>query len=199
MSGLDWMFGQDLPLLSLTFARDLTPGQLLERMGADPATLAERDRRAYDQEFGDLVYDDDGYVVLAGRYGSWAWAWEEASWRCVEDDRLVCAVSEQTSAVVLHTNEKPMVDFRYAENGRLVTGINTMLSLTPGDRTGSHIHRFDPELRALGADPDQGEAGPLGERELFFRLLEGLGIGLPHADLMTNPAYSARLRPPRTA
>lgn len=73
-----------------------------------------------------------------------------------------------TTAVVLHTNEQPMVEFRYAEDGRLVTGINTLLSLRPEDRTGSEPHRFDAPLRALEADPDSGDYGPLGPRGLLL-------------------------------
>lgn len=95
-------------------------------MGAESATLALRGQDVFLDEFGDVLYDDDAYVVSAGRYASWAWAWEHGSWLCVEDDELVRRVSADTTAVVLHANEKPMVEFRYAEDGRLVTGINTL-------------------------------------------------------------------------
>ncbi|MES9602382.1 hypothetical protein [Actinomadura sp. NPDC000929] len=71
MTGLAWMDGRDLPLLSLTFARDLTPRQLLERMGgADPVTLAVRDQDDFYDDYGDARDDEDAYVVSAGRYGS---------------------------------------------------------------------------------------------------------------------------------
>ncbi|MFD3722833.1 DUF6461 domain-containing protein [Streptomyces sp. NPDC058674] len=129
MSGLGWMYGADLPLVSVTFARDLTPRQLLERMGADPATLAERTQGDFDEDFGDMLYEDDAYVVTAGRYGSWAWVWEHGSWLCVEDDYLLGELSAGTAALSLHVNEKPLVDFRYAENGQLVTGLHTLLGI----------------------------------------------------------------------
>ena len=193
VTGLDWMYGQDLPLLSLTFARHLSPRELLERMGADDS-LALRSQEDFDDEFGDL-FDDDSYVVSAGQYGEWAWAWEHGSWQCVEDDRLVCDVSMGTQALVLHANEKPMVEFRYAENGRLITGINTLMGLHPEHCTGCDPHRFASALRALEAAPEYEDYGPLGPRGLFFRLAEELGVGLPHADLTTNPVLSAELRP----
>ncbi|MES9602381.1 hypothetical protein [Actinomadura sp. NPDC000929] len=79
---------------------------------------------------------------------------EYASCLCVEDDGLLPRVSTQTAAATLQANEKPMVEFRYAEDGHLVTGINTLLSLRPDDRFGSDPHRFDSRLRDLGADPD---------------------------------------------
>jgi hypothetical protein len=69
------------------------------------------------------------------------------------------------TAVVLHANEKPMVEFRYAEDGRLVTGINTLLSLRSEDRTGSEPHRFDATLCALEADPDSDDYGPWGSAD----------------------------------
>ncbi|MBC3839232.1 hypothetical protein GXW82_00515 [Streptacidiphilus sp. 4-A2] len=193
MTGLGWMYDSDLPLLSLTFARDLTARQLLERMGADQATVAERDQETFHDDFGEILYDDDAHVVSAGRYGRWAWVWEHASWLCVDDDDLVSDVSTGTAALVLHANEKPMVEFRYAEDGQLVTAINTVLSLAPKDRTGNDPHRFDPQLFALGADPDRDETGPLGLRGLFYRLAETLGMGIP-SDLYGEHTLSARLR-----
>ncbi|MFI0446606.1 DUF6461 domain-containing protein [Actinomadura sp. 6N118] len=195
MAGLAWMYGRDLPLLSLTFARDLTAWQLLNRMGVDSATLAMRDQDIFLDEFGDMLYDDGAYVVSAGRYGSWAWAWEHGSWLCIEDDDLVRRVSARTTAVVLHANEKAMAEFLYAEDGQLSVGINTLLSLRPEDRLGSDPHRLDTELRALGADPDRGEYGPLGLRGLFYRLVENFGVGLPREDLNKNPVLSGRLKP----
>ena len=145
-------------------------------------------------EFGDVLYDD-AYVVSAGQHASWAWAWEHGSWLCVEDDDLVRRVSAGATAVVLHANEKPMVEFRYAEDGRLVTGINTLLSLRPEDRTGSEPHRFDATLCALEADPDSNDYGPLGLRGLFYRVAEDLGVGLPHEDLIKKPVFSGQLQP----
>ncbi|MFF2951496.1 DUF6461 domain-containing protein [Kitasatospora sp. NPDC057965] len=189
------MYGADLPLVSVTFARDLTARQLLERMRADPSTLAERTQEEFREDFGDILYKDGAYVVTAGRYESWAWVWEHDSWLCVGDDDLLGVVSAGTAAVALHANEKPMVDFRYAENGRLVTGLDTLLGIQPEHRTGQDPHRFDAELRALGARPDTGETGPLGLRGLFYRLAEGLGAGMDRTDLLAGTVLSARLQP----
>jgi hypothetical protein len=195
MAGLDWMYGRDLPLLSLTVARDLTVWQLLERMGADPATLALREQEVFLEEFADILYDDDAYVVSAGQYGEWAWAWEHGSWLCVKDEDLVRRVSVGTIGMVVHANEKPLVKFRYAEDGQLITGISSLRSLRPEDRTGRDPHRFDTKLLALGADPEHTEYGPLGMRGIFYRLAEDLGVGLPREDLTTHPVVSAQLRP----
>ncbi|MER6366543.1 DUF6461 domain-containing protein [Kitasatospora sp. NPDC001527] len=195
MNGLGWMYGTDLPLVSVTFARDLTARQLLERMGADPSTLAERTQEEFHEDFGDILYKDGAYVVTAGQYGAWAWVWEHGSWLCVEDDDLLCELSAGTAALALHANEKPMVDFRYAENGQLVTGLDTLRGIQPEYRTGQDPHRFDSELLALGARPDTGETGPLGLRGLFYRLAEGLGAGMDRSDLLADTVLTARLQP----
>jgi hypothetical protein len=196
MDGMSWMYGSDLPLLSLTFARGITARELLDRMDAVPATVAVRDKEQFDRDFGAMLFDDDdSFVVSAGKYGDWAWAWEHDSWRNIEAPGLLPRVSEGTAAMVLHANEKPMVIFRYAEAGELVVGINTLLSLRTKDRTGSNPQFLDTQLFALGADPEEDEDGPLGPRGLFYRLVEGFGAGLPLADLMENPRLSGRLRP----
>jgi hypothetical protein len=193
MPGLDWVYGRDLPLLSLTFARDLTARELLERMGADPETVAVRSQDDFHDEFGDLLYADDAYVVSAGREGEWAW--EHSSWQCAVDERLLLEVSAGTAALVLHADEKPMVEFRYAEDGRVITGIHTLGGLGPEHRVGSDPLRFEAGLDALGADPGHEEYGPLGPRGLFHRLAEGLGVALPQDALVTRPVLSAQLIP----
>ncbi|MFD3722837.1 hypothetical protein [Streptomyces sp. NPDC058674] len=78
---------------------------------------------------------------------------------------------------------------------RLMGNCTTVDSIEPQHRTGQDPHRFDSELRALGAQPDTGETGPLGMRGLFYRLTEGLGAGLDQADLHAETVLSARLRP----
>ncbi|MBH0780878.1 DUF6461 domain-containing protein [Nocardia bovistercoris] len=198
--GLGWMYGRDLPLLGLTFARDVTARQLLERMGVHRHTVAVRGPDDFLAEFGDLLYEYDAYVVTAGQYGRWAYAWETGSGKCIEDRDLVLRASAGTAAVVLYYNEKPMVEFLYAEDGELVTGLNTLLSmnLAPQDRAGSDPHRFDVELDALGArlDGNEHQYGPLGCRGLFHKLAENLGVGIDEKDLDQRPVLSGRLRPP---
>ncbi|OEJ29089.1 hypothetical protein AS594_36465 [Streptomyces agglomeratus] len=193
MTGLGWMYGKDLPLVSLTFARDLAAPQLLGRMGADPATLTVRDQDDFHDEFEDRLDDMDAYLVTAGRCGNWAWAWEHASWRCVEGTELISDVSQGTAAVVLHFDGNGRAEFWYAENGHLLTGFNSETSLRLEDRFGVEPLRFDPELRVYGAIPEANDYGPLGSRALFLRIAEGLGIGLPHGDLFTEPVLSAQL------
>lgn len=55
----------------------------------------------------------------------------------------------------------------YAEYRRLFTGMFNLQSLRPADRIGDDPQRFDLELRALGADLDRDDPGPLGIRGLF--------------------------------
>ncbi|WP_155980772.1 DUF6461 domain-containing protein [Nocardia sp. CNY236] len=190
--GLGWMYGRDLPLLNLTFARQINARELLERMGVDRNTVAVRGPDDFHYELGGLLYEDGGYVVSAGHYRSWAWAWEEGSWKCMQDRGLVLRASIGTAALVLYANPK-LVGFHYAEDGRLVTGFGN--SLAPADRTGSDPHRFDTEMQTLGARPEEDEYGPLGSLGLFYRLAENLGVGVPE-DLHERPVLSGRLLPP---
>lgn len=97
MTGLGWLYGRDMPLICLTFARAMAPDELLRRMGVDPSTIALRTPSEFDREFRGQHGHLDGEVVEAGTYGSWAWASEENSWRCVEDDGLVRRASVGTA------------------------------------------------------------------------------------------------------
>ncbi|WP_228838348.1 DUF6461 domain-containing protein [Nocardia amamiensis] len=204
--GLGWLYDRDLPLLCLTFARQINARELLERMGVDQNTVAVRGPDDFRYELGDLLGADGGYVVSAGHYGSWAWAWEHGSWKCVEDRGLVLRASIGTAALVLHANEKPGEVFWYAEDGRLITGLYTTTGLASADRTGSDPHHFDTEMQALGARLEEDEYDPLGDGPLrdgplgvlgmFYRLAENLGVGLPLDDLNNHPVLSGRLLPP---
>lgn len=185
------MYGRDLPLLSLTFARDLTARQLLERMRANPATLAVRSQDDLYEEFED-PYETETYLVSAGRYGDWAWAWEHASWRCTEDVRLISDVSKGTAAVVLHSANS-RAEFWYAEDSQILSAFDSYRGIRTENRFGVEPSRFDSELRAYGAVPGSDDYGPLGHLGLFLRLAEGLGIGLSHDDLVTEPVLSAQL------
>lgn len=191
--GLGWMYDRDLPLLSITFARQINAKELLTRMGVDENTVAVREQNDFHNELGELLYASDGYVVSAGHYRNWAWVWEHGSWKCVEDRGLVLRASIGTAALVLNTSEKPGVVFQYAEDGRLVTGLDSMGSLV---RTGSDPHRFDTEIHALGARLEEYEYGPLGPDGMFYRLAENLGVGVPLDDLTERPVLSGRLLPP---
>ncbi len=187
------MYGSDLPLINITFARQINARELLDRMGVDQETVAVRGPDDFHYDLGGHLYTSDGYVVSAGHYRAWAWAWEHGSWKGVEDRGLLLRASIGTAALELHASEKPGMDFRYAENGRLVTGLNTMNLFK---RTGTDPHRFDPEIHALGARLEEGEYGPGGSLGLFYKLAENLGVGLPLDDLNNRPVLSGRLLPP---
>ncbi|WP_460723195.1 DUF6461 domain-containing protein [Nocardia heshunensis] len=181
-------------MVNITFARQINARELLERMGVDRNTVAVRGPDEFRDELGGLLYAADGYVVSAGHYRSWAWAWEHGSWKGLEDRRLVLRASIGTAALALHSNEKPGAVFRYAENGRLVTELSTTDGFA---RTGIEPHRFDTEMQAFGARPEECEYGPSrSSLGMFYRLAENLGAGLPVADLNDRPVLSGRLLPP---
>ncbi|QIS20938.1 DUF6461 domain-containing protein [Nocardia terpenica] len=191
IGGLGWMYDRDLPLVSLTFARQINARELLERMGVDHNTVAVRAPYDFHDELGGLLYVHDGYVVSAGHYGSWAWAWEHGSWKSLSDRGLVLRASIGTAALELHAGVNGGVVFRYAEDGRLITGLDITYRV---ERTGSDPHRFDTEMRALGARLE--EYGPLGPDGMCYRLAEDLGVGVGLDDLNERPVLSGRLLPP---
>ncbi|MER8199518.1 DUF6461 domain-containing protein [Streptomyces microflavus] len=195
VTGLGWMFGIDLPLVSLTFVKGITALELLQRMGADAATVAVRDQDDFHDEFGSLLFDLDAYVVSAGRWGDWAWVWEHSSWRCVEGTQLLSDVSAGTAGVVLHFSEGP-AEFRYAEDGQLLSAFSWEASTELEDFVGGTSSCFDAELRKHGADLGTGDYGPLGPRKLYLRLAESVGVGLDPKDLNIETVLSAQLTPP---
>ncbi|MFQ6331645.1 DUF6461 domain-containing protein [Nocardia sp. CWNU-33] len=153
--GLEWLYDTDQPLVGLTFARQINARELLERMGVDQTTVAMRGPDDFHYELGGLLYASDGYVVSAGHYRSWAWVWEHGSWKSIYDRGLVLRASIGTAALELRATGKPGAVFQYAENGHLITGLSTTDSSLA--RTGSDPHRFDPEIQALGARPEEYE------------------------------------------
>jgi hypothetical protein len=188
------MYDRDLPLVNLTFARQINARELLERMGVDRNTVAVRGLDDFHNELGGLLDTYDGYVVSAGHYRSWAWVWENSTWKSMYDRGLLLRASIGTAALELHATAKPGAVFRYAEDGRLVTGLDTMDTFV---RTGSDPHRFDTEMQALGTRPEEYEYGPLGSLGMFYRLAENLGVGVPEEDArIDRPVLSGRLLPP---
>jgi hypothetical protein len=176
------MYDRDLPLVGLTFARQINAQELLERMGVDQDTVAVRGPDDFHYELGGLLYTSDGYVVSAGHYRSWAWAWEHGSWKSFYDRGLVLCASIGTAALELHATMKPGAVFRYAENGRLITGLDT---------TDSSLARTGSDAR-----PEEYGYGPRGSLGMFYRLAENLGVGIPADDLINRPVLSGRLLPP---
>jgi len=153
--GLDHFRLRDVPLYTLTFARGLAPGELLTRMGVEPDTLAVYDPGELEDEFGDTLFDEDEPVVTTGTDGPWTWAWELGG-RHGLDERILRAVSRGTEAVALHHNEKPMHGFRYAVDGDVVVGFDTLRPVAP---TGLDPWRLGPYMRPLGLTAGQA-AGP---------------------------------------
>ncbi|MEV1066126.1 DUF6461 domain-containing protein [Streptomyces sp. NPDC050263] len=148
--GLDF-FRADVPIYTLTFAKRVSPQVLLTRMGADPDSVALRDEMSLHDEYGDTLLDDDEPVVTTGVDGAWTWAWKQGGMHGL-DERILCAVSMGTEAVVLHCNEKPMHWFTYAADGDILVGFHTLGPLEP---TGLSPAQLDEAMRPLGLVPGQ--------------------------------------------
>ncbi|MFJ3306903.1 DUF6461 domain-containing protein [Streptomyces sp. NPDC086549] len=148
--GLDFFRG-DVPIYTLTFAKQVSPEELLTRMGADPDSVVWRDVKSLHDEYGDTLLDEDEPVVTTGIDGAWTWAWEQGGMHGL-DERILCAVSEGTEAVVLHYNEKPMYWFKYAVDGDVLVDFHT---LGPLELTGPTPQQLDEAMQPLGLVPGQ--------------------------------------------
>ncbi|MFE9634664.1 DUF6461 domain-containing protein [Streptomyces sp. NPDC006463] len=185
--GLDLFREGDFPFFTLTFVRDLSPREILTRMGVDPSTVALRDAMDLSDDFDDDFLDDDEPVVTTGTDGPWSWAWEQGGTHGL-DERILRAVSTGTEAVVLHYNEKPMHWFKYAVNGETIVDFHTLQALEP---TGLDPARLDEYMRPLGLVP--GRVAPV---HSVLALVEGaFGISLTHPGEVDDERWSGRLNP----
>ncbi|MEQ8146386.1 DUF6461 domain-containing protein [Streptomyces sp. OP7] len=183
--GLDWFRYQDLPFYTLTFARNMSPVELLTRMGVDADTLALRDDDEFFDAFGEDLYDDEEPVVESGMHGVWACAWERGGEHGL-DDGILRRVSLGTESAVIHHNEKPMDWFKYAVDSEVVVDFDTLQAIEPA---GTDPAALDGIMRPLGLVP--GDVAPT---HGVLALVEALGAGMPQAE---DPGrrWSGRLLP----
>ncbi|WP_189326270.1 DUF6461 domain-containing protein [Streptomyces flaveus] len=185
--GLDLLRYHDFPIYTLTFARELTPAELLTRMGVIPETVAMRDLHDMSDDFGEDIFDDDEPVVSAATTGAWTWAWEEGGMHGL-DERVQRSVSVGTEAVALHHNEKPMDVFAYTVDGDLVSYVNTLMPIA---LEGSDPERLGEQMRAAGLVP--GESAEL--YGVLTLVENAFGIRLSGKQLIGEPRLSGQLRP----
>lgn len=179
--GLDFLRHRDLPFYTLTFARDLTAAQLLARMGADPETVAVRDRRQLSLDLGDLLSNENEPVVTTGSSGPWSWAWEQAGVHGLTT-RILQAVSAGTEAVVLHHNPEAYV-FTHACDGVVSSTFNT-LQRDPPATTDAHLRQHLPVLARSSDDP----------HSVLTLLEDAFGLQLTRDSATVQPNLSGRLR-----
>lgn len=175
----------DFPFYTLTFARNLSPAELLTRMGVDPGTLALRHVEHLSNDLGDDLLDEDEPVVVTGLDGSWAWAWEQGGVHGL-DERILSAVSAGTEATVVHYNDKPVHWFKYAVGGDLLVEFHTLQAIEP---TGQDPTRLDDIMRPLGLA--RGQVAPLYGVLTLMETAFGILVTAPGDDAR----WSGRLRP----
>ncbi|MET8898762.1 DUF6461 domain-containing protein [Streptomyces albogriseolus] len=185
--GLDLFREGDFPIYTLTFVRDLTPADLLTRMGVDPETLALRNAVDLSDDLGDDLFDDEEPVVTSGIDGSWTWAWEQGGLHGL-DDRILSVVSAGTEAVALHYNEKPMHWFKYAVGGEIIVDFHTLQAIEP---TGQDPARLDDAMRPLGLVT--GQVAPL--HSVLALVENAFDIRLRRPDEVDDERWSGRLLP----
>ncbi len=185
--GLDVFREGDFPIYTLTFVRDLSPAELLTRMGVDPETLALRDAVDLSDDLGDDLFDDEEPVVTCGIDGSWTWAWEQGGVHGLEE-RILSHVSVGTEAVVVHYNEKPIHWFKYAIGGEIIVDFHTLQAIEP---VGQDPARLESAMRPLGLIP--GQVAPL--HSVLALAENAFGIRLRQPDDVDDERWSGRLLP----
>lgn len=185
--GLDVFREGDFPIYTLTFVRDLSPAELLTRMGVDPETLALRDAVDLSDDLGDDLFDDEEPVVTCGIDGSWTWAWEQGGVHGLEE-RILSHVSVGTEAVVVHYNEKPIHWFKYAIGGEIIVDFHTLQAIEP---VGQDPARLENAMRPLGLIP--GQVAPL--HSVLALAENAFGIRLRQPDDVDDERWSGRLLP----
>ncbi|WP_436776483.1 DUF6461 domain-containing protein [Yinghuangia sp. YIM S09857] len=187
----------------MTFASLKEPRVLLQRLGVSPGTIAVRGQADNFDEDGDEIHPDfdeafdswGGCVVRAGTYGGWAWS-DEASTSWSANPEVTCTASVGGTAVSLHYNIKSMAVLNYAEDGVLVTAINTWKNPPLSGHAGRSPRFFDEDIAALGGSPGAETVEGVDAVELFFSVAEArFGVGLTYRSLVMEPVLCGEIAP----
>ncbi|MFC9509392.1 hypothetical protein [Streptomyces sp. NPDC057002] len=159
----------------VAFAAGLTPGEMLRRLGAVPATVRPRDRRQA-QRAVESAWAAHRPLVRAGAVGGWAYATAEGGAAQFARPEVLRALSAGTRVLVL-TRQGPEVALTFAEDGVPCPGEDIRRVMSP--REGNHAG--GPWARRLGVDLWPGSTAAY---TAFLAVLEGeFGIAYdPHAE-----------------
>ncbi|CAM5369943.1 hypothetical protein [Streptomyces purpurascens] len=130
----------------VAFAAGLTPGEMLRRLGAIPATVRPRDRRQA-QRAVESAWAAHRPLVRAGAVGGWAYATIEGGVAQFARPEVLRVLSAGTRVVVL-TRQGPEVALTFAEDGVPCPEEDTRRVMSP--REGNHAG--GPWARRLGVD-----------------------------------------------
>ncbi|WP_392900462.1 DUF6461 domain-containing protein [Streptomyces sp. LN699] len=170
--GLRWIADADFDNYCLTFARGLTPEELVRRMGGDADLITEP------ISLEDALQLDDGLgmVALVGRDNGWAFAVELNSAEG-EDRKIIENVSRGTEVIVLTKSFSSPSMFRLIRDGRSIAEFEVYQP----DRQA--VYGEDPEVvisamersgflldDGASAEPDDGEICALWLAEEEFGL-----------------------------
>lgn len=182
-----------LPLLpsgaTLTFTDQITPHELLQRLGASLGDV--RDVRAQDLHRL-LAAEGPGRQAVAGSVQGWSFALERGP--APVGPHMLETASTGTRTVLLHHTGNGTVRFGYAEDGVLVSRFDP---LVPQQREGRDPDRFMGLLLELGIDPG-ADAAAGAEAELAVLALYRLGARIIGARLDETAVRDATATAPLT-
>jgi hypothetical protein len=171
----------------LTFARGVSPDELLVRMGTDPDTLLARTRT--EAEYLQIDPHAPGLVVRVGRAGEWAFGLESCGNHGSRDE-VLSEVSRGTQALsTVYTGDGTRF-FSYAEDGVEVCWFDVD---SPSRGTGSDPNFLLPEMRAEGL-MDTAD-GSLDSGAAMLRVIRRrFGVTLPKEAVLTGKLLSSVVR-----
>jgi len=195
LDGVQWLAASDDMELGywVLFARELTPADLLTRLGLDVAPNLVLTR----EEANDLADETGDVVIRAGASGGWAYAFLEGGPVGQDSPDAVRRLSRGTEAVDIWRTVNAHRSLGCAQDGQLVCRFEPA---RPHERTGTDPDRLVGAMREAGLLPADGtspEEGPVDVDQPELRALalaeSVFRLDLPRAEVLDGRLLSARL------
>jgi hypothetical protein len=182
---MDWLPDAFREGFCVSFARNISPTELMTRMGGDPETALSLTR----EEAEELEMDDPdaGAIIRFGEYVGWAFAIQ--SWGAHGlGHPTIERMSSLTEAVSLASLESGIKWLCYAVDGVVSCEFDMTL---PHLKRGSQPERFDAAIERLGIGTVAAGRG-LAAAGLQLITSE-LGADLPQDSVSSQPLPAARI------
>ncbi|GII05249.1 DUF6461 domain-containing protein [Planobispora takensis] len=150
-----WLSRNDGPLhdiYGVSFIRDLSPHEVLIRLGVDTGAIEETTFDELDELVTEQALssegEDIGYVG-AVKVDDWTVLIEPSGWRVAVDSGVLERVSRGTEVVSINRHDYASDSFVHAIDGEVIVAFDP---LTPRFRSGSDSERWVTQMRDVGFD-----------------------------------------------
>ncbi|MFB7260801.1 DUF6461 domain-containing protein [Streptomyces nojiriensis] len=189
--GLQWIADAEFDNYCITFAKGLSPEELVRRMGGDPDLITEP------MHLDDALQLDDGLgmVALIGSENGWAFAVEMAS--AEGDDReIIEKVSRGTEAIILTKSFASPSMFRLIRDGRSIAEFEVYQPIAQAVQ-GDDPEAIIPAMERSGfLLPNGFSAEPDDDERCALRLAEDeFGLSVPEITSERSMLPAVNLEP----